>query len=359
MLTLPIDPKLIAHHERIGDPLADPVADLVFRKKPAGKDLLAFAEAEAAVGDEACAAFIAAAHQVPAWVDFSIMQPGAELFLRNSLASVAVFVLHSLLLTYIPVNMARVLIHTGRLRGQLLRRLYETATMVRDVLEPGALKPGNAGWRSVLRVRILHALVRRSILRGGRWTFEMQPINQTELAQTGTLFGFVVADGLERLGLPVSGEEKDSYQHLWRYANWLQGVPEVLQATSHEDEGRLHRQLAEQFYFPDANSFALIDALLGGLDMQAPFFMPRPVLSAFSASLLDKTVAERIGLKADGVPKAMLGLLQTALPIAGLRYRLVPALRQLELEVGKQYFNDLIKRGLDGVAADYAAQGAA
>lgn len=358
-MTLSLNAETIARHERIGDPLADAVADLILEKKPKHHDLLAFAETEAAAGNAACKAFLSAVNTVPAWVDFTAMQPGAELFLRNSLASVAVFVLHSLVLTYVPVNMARVLIHTGRLRGQVLRRLYETATMVRDVLEPNALKPGNAGWRAVLRVRILHALVRRSILKNGRWEHEIQPINQTELAQTGTLFGFVIADGLERLGFPVNAEEKASYQHLWRYANWLQGVPEVLQATNFADEGRLHRQLAEQFYFPDTNSFALIDSLFSALDMQAPFFMPRALLEAFSGKLLDLAVAQRIHLKQRGVPNAMMGLLQSALPVAGLRYRVAPALRRVELEFGRNYFHNLIKRGLAGVEADYSRQGAA
>lgn len=358
-MSLMLNAKMVARYERLGDPLADAVAELILQKKPKQNDLLAFTEAEAAAGNAECKAFLSAASAVPAWVDFAAMRPGAELFLRNSLASVAVFVLHSLVLTYVPVNMARVLIHTGRLRGQVLRRLYETATMVRDVLEPDALRPGNAGWRAVLRVRILHALVRRSILRSGRWAHEIQPINQIELAQTGTLFGFVIADGLERLGFPVTAEEKASYQHLWRYANWLQGVPEELQATNHADEAHLHRQLAERFYFPDENSFSLIDSLFSALDMQAPFFMPRAMLEAFSGRLLDATVAQRIGLKPRGVPNAMLNLLQSALPVAGLRYKLAPALRQLELELGKKYFHNLIERGLAGVEADYSRPGAA
>lgn len=359
MLQFPIAPEIIAKHERIGDPLADPVADLVLEKKPGQRDLLAFVESEAAAGNKACIRFLDAAQTVPGWVDFTAMQPGAELFLRNSVLSIAVFVLHSLLLTYVPVNMARVLIHTGRLRGQVLRRLYETATMVRDVLGHDALRPGAAGWRSVLRVRILHALVRRSILARKGWAHEIQPINQTELAQTGTLFSFIIADGLERLGVPVSEVEKQSYHHLWRYANWLQGIPDALQVSSLADEGRLHRDLAERFYFPDANSLTLINSLYEALDMQAPFYMPKIVLRAFSGNLLDPKIAARIGLEPNGLPVSLIRLVQTMLPVAGIRYRLAPFLRTIELEQGRRYFFNLVEQGLAGVEADFTRKGAA
>lgn len=359
MLQFPISPDLITRHELLGDPLADPIADLILQAKPGQRDLLAFVESQAAAGNQVCKNFITELSAVPEWVEFPAMQPGAELFLRNSVLAVAVFVLHSLVLTYVPVNMARVLVHTGRLRGQVLRRLYETATMVRDVLGRDALRPGGIGWRSVLRVRILHALVRRSILSRGRWPHAVQPINQTELAQTGTLFSFIIADGLARLGVPVSPAEKQSYHHLWRYANWLQGVPAAFQVASLADEGRLHRELGERFYFPDENSLTLINSLYDALDMQAPFFMPKAVLRAFTGNLLDAKVAERIGLESNALPTSMIRLLQTMLPVAGIRYRLAPFLRTFELEQGKKYFYNLIDQGLAGIEADFTRQGAA
>ncbi len=359
MLRFPLDAELVAKHERIGDPLVDPIADLIIEKKPPMHDLMSFVETEAASGNVKCRTFLAEVQEVPVWVNFAAMQPGAELFLRNSLLATAVFVLHSLVLTYVPVNQARVLVHTGRLRGQVLRRLYETATLVRDVLEADALKPGAPGWRSVLRVRILHALVRRSILAGGRWQHEIQPINQTELAQTGTLFGYVVADGIEKLGVPVSAEEKESYHHLWRYANWLQGVPDALQVAYYADEERLHHELGAKFYFPDANSFTLIESLFDALDMQAPFFMPKPLLKAFTANLMQPVVAERISLTVEPMSLRAVQLLQSALPAAGMRYQLVPFLRGIELTIGRAYFHNLIAQGLGGVEADFKRQGAA
>ncbi len=359
MLRFPLDPDLIARHERIGDPLVDPIADLILRNKPATQDLLHYVESEAEAGDIKCRTFLAEIQDVPVWVNFAAMQPGAELFLRNSLLATAVFVLHSLVLTYVPVNQARVLVHTGRLRGQVLRRLYETATLVRDVLEPDALKPGAQGWRSVLRVRILHALVRRSILAAGRWQHEIQPINQTELAQTGTLFGYIVAAGLEKLGVPVSAEEKESYHHLWRYANWLQGVPDALQVASYAEEKRLHHELAAQYYFPDNNSLTLIESLYDALDMQAPFLMPKTVLKAFTANLMQSALAERISLAPDPLALSAVQLLQSSLPAASLRYQLAPFLRDLELALGRAYFHNLIEKGLGGVEADFKRQGAA
>jgi hypothetical protein len=136
-------------------------------------------------------------------------------------------------------------------------------------------------------------------------------------------------------------------------------VPDEFQVSSLADEGRLHRELAAHFYFPDENSLALIGSLYSALDMQAPFFMPVSVLKAFTGKLLDSSVAGRLGLETSPVPGIMLRLLQIALPMAGKRYQLAPFLRNIELERGRNYFHNLIARGLAGVEADFRRQGAA
>lgn len=55
------------------------------------------------------------------------------------------------------------------------------------------------------------------------------PINQEDLAYTLLTFGLVIPQALEKMGLPISNEEKEAFLHLWRLIGHIMGVrPELL-----------------------------------------------------------------------------------------------------------------------------------
>jgi hypothetical protein len=82
------------------------------------------------------------------------------------------------------------------------------------------------------------------------------------MAGTNLMFSVGVLDGLTRLGYRFERVERDALVHLWRFAGYLLGVePELLIA----DEFEGHRLLDLMFAFepqPDADSRALVDALM-------------------------------------------------------------------------------------------------
>ena len=107
------------------------------------------------------------------------------------------------------------------------------------------MRPGGMGWESALRVRVLHAKVRRSLLRakikGGdgrstalrRWDVEKNgiPINQEDMAATLLAFSVNVLIGIEIVaGKPLEEKVQRDYLALWRYLGWLLGVdtPETI-----------------------------------------------------------------------------------------------------------------------------------
>jgi hypothetical protein len=115
-----------------------------------------------------------------------------------------------------------------------------------------------------VRVRLIHAQVRKLFWQSGQWREEAwgAPINQCHMAGTNLLFSVGVLDGLSRIGYRFTSAEREALIHLWRYAGSLLGVENELLIAG-EWEG--HRLLDLIFTFepkPDDDSRALVYALM-------------------------------------------------------------------------------------------------
>ncbi|KAL1941846.1 hypothetical protein VTO73DRAFT_6846 [Trametes versicolor] len=94
------------------------------------------------------------------------------------------------------------------------------------------LMPGGEGWRSTVRVRLLHGIARWRVEE--RWSREGNaqpgvPISQEDMAATLAAFSTVPIWSLHRLGLPPSPAEASAYLALWRHVGYYLGVsPPIL-----------------------------------------------------------------------------------------------------------------------------------
>src|SRR5262249_21959159 len=113
--------------------------------------------------------FFEHAENAPMWVDWSTVDRGGEVLLRAGLLGGMVLGLKSLVLGYVSPGGNKPLVLSGRLEEQAPKRLNETARFVRATIAPGGMRPRADGWRMTLKVRLIHAHVRRMILRSGRW----------------------------------------------------------------------------------------------------------------------------------------------------------------------------------------------
>ena len=92
-----------------------------------------------------------------------------------------------------------------------------------------AIRPGGPGWAAALRVRHLHARVRRSILQSKTLDWDTEefgiPINQEDMSATVLAFSVNVLIGIEFIGgRALSEDDQKDYLALWRYLSWLLGV---------------------------------------------------------------------------------------------------------------------------------------
>jgi hypothetical protein len=250
------------------DPLAEAVMD-EFARMPESKwrALLevALAQGVEAVPDapEALRALFRQLERAPIWVDRERCNLGGATFLRCRLGFVPLALLALPIIYSWPAG-NKPLALSGQLVHRASQRLKDTARYVFAVCQPDGLSRFSEGFAMTVRVRLIHAQVRRLLLQSGQWRSEAwgAPINQCHMAGTNLMFSVGVLDGLTRLGYRFERVEREALVHLWRYAGYLLGVEHELQIA---DEFEGHRLLDLMFAFepqPDDDSRALVDALM-------------------------------------------------------------------------------------------------
>lgn len=222
-----------------GDPLSDAVIEQIAEKGSLQQvhNLLGEVETLAAKGNAEAIAFLDFYRDVPEWVDFEAMKKGQELLagfpvqmglslFSGSLCGGAVF-----------TKMALITSMTGMLSGDSTRRLTETSKMVISMAFPEAIRPGGSAYELLIRVRLLHSAIRRSLVESGRFSHPVEvPINQHDLAITLGLFGYLNVRSLGRLGVTLRDEDVESYIHMWRYGGYLLGIEDELLPDSIDDQ---------------------------------------------------------------------------------------------------------------------------
>jgi hypothetical protein len=252
------------------DPLADACVE-AFAALPARKGFAlldrALRDGIGAVPDAPAPlrALFAAIDDVPAWVDWSVVDRGGELLVRSGPFGAMVLGFRSLLLAYAAPAGNKPLVLSGRLTEQAARRLAETGRFVHGVCRAGAMRRDAEGFAMTVKVRLMHAQVRRLARRSGKWRSERwgEPINQHDMVGTILVFSLALVDGLRALGFRASDDEVDAYVQLWRYVGHVIGVhPDLLFAS--EREGRSLGAVMGSFQgAPDDDARALVAALFG------------------------------------------------------------------------------------------------
>jgi hypothetical protein len=359
--------------DRLGEYLlrVDPVADAVveaIEAMPAGAGWALFRRAAqtgiASTPDapEAMRALFAQVERVPVWVDWETLDRGGAVLMRAGPLGGMVLGLKSLVLGYSSPGGNKPLILSGRLEEQAGRRLSETARFVQATIAPGGMRPHAAGWQLTLNVRLIHAQVRRMILRSGRWDQAAwgAPINQHDELGTSLLFSVIVLEGLRQLGVRITAADSDAYVQLWRWSGWLMGIDlDLLPAT--EAEGRrLGAMIAATQGQPDEDSRRLTRALLGSPVRDAKSSHERTNarrMTTFSAamcrSLLGDTTADQLGVPQTSwrymVPLARRLVSSMELVREKVPFGDVPA-----LWAGTRYWDRVVELGLAGAITELA-----
>lgn len=245
----------------------------------------------------------------PAWVDWDSIARGQDVFVRHAGGAGIALLNCSLVGGFGAPKINKVLGSTGYLARSCQAsfvRLFETLQMIVDCMQPGGMRPaqrhlegkegaaqaewGGVGWRSCIRVRVLHGKVRRRLRAMGKWDNEKWgvPINQEDLSATLLSFSPIVLECLDFMKIKLTQQEKDDYTHLWRLIGYYSGILEENNPCS-GGAARARASLesiVRHIVFPDATSAAMSNHMLRSTANRPPLHMPFEAGAQLSRMLL-------------------------------------------------------------------------
>jgi hypothetical protein len=162
----------------------------------------------------------------PEWVDWTTVEHGAEVFRRYGQELYPFFGMGTFN-AYALESVAKPLALTGAYTGgSAFGRFLETSRLWTDTTEPGAMRPGGAGRRSAVLVRVLHSIIRHTLLPHREWDRDRLgvPISQFGMFSTLLASSFGPGQQLKRLGYRPTDDDISAMMHHWRYVGYLMGA---------------------------------------------------------------------------------------------------------------------------------------
>jgi len=276
-------------------------------------------------------AYVRAGIGLPAWADPVRIERAEKLFMDYGMLSCTLLFCSSLPECYVIPDLAAVLHVAGQLEAHTEYRIRATAAMIFPVMMIGGLtRPDGGGLPQVLKVRLIHAMIRNLILRGDPgqatradavpaleldgitnmhralfshgWNIARDgvPCSQDELAYTLLTFGYVFLRSMRKLGLGLPAEDELAYLHAWNVMGHVLGMETTLMAETMEEGEALFARLqargrADMEVLHDARP-ALGQALMKTMESVIPLRAIKPFPVLLTRYLCGKTTAKNIGI---------------------------------------------------------------
>ena len=252
--------------------------------------------------------------KAPEWLDMAMVRHGAKVFRRfgpelfNFFGAIT-------LEGYTNNSIVKPLMLTGAYAGEGTKgRFLETAAFWVDVSEPDGLEPGGDGWKTTMRVRVMHVFVRRRLMSHPEWKMDDWGVPISQADALVTLMAGCIAPGyfLRIAGFRTSKDEILAMMHFWRYVGYLMGVqppwyPETVEdglkfsfmsfasgAGKAAEEGVvLCRSFTEAFKPLEKPDATLLDKVRAGLDHR--------IHQGFVNLFVSETTRKRAGIPSAGL----------------------------------------------------------
>ena len=235
-------------HTQIGDPLADAAMDVLSSLRRSASIRLIRAcmddthpEIQSDAPPEVLALFEHATTP-PDWLDVAALAPGVNMFLRN-LKMVLGGMIAGTLVEGFSTNISQSFFITGRLRDQGVRRLQQNNRHMLEIFFPGGLERQGDGWKLSVRIRLIHAQIRRLLAESEEWDANAwgTPVSAAHTGFAITAFSARLLKHMRGMGASYSPDEAASFMAAWRYSGYLMGIPESILYRDEEEALKLFK----------------------------------------------------------------------------------------------------------------------
>lgn len=231
------NPELAAkylEHAVISDPVADDAVNALapFNQTSVHQFINAGMEQDAktlADAPQPLRDFFSRIESPPPWFDQASVHAGCRAFHTYSDLFITAFFVVTL--ENAATLMSKAFYMTGGVTtGQGPRRIRQNIRHFIEIMLPGALDRQGEGWKLSVRIRLVHAQLRRLIRASDEWDEAVYgaPLSAAHLALASANFSAMMLRHAARLGAHLDDEARASFMHIWRYASWLIGTPDAL-----------------------------------------------------------------------------------------------------------------------------------
>ena len=266
-----IDPALAAtyvDHLWLGDPLADAAMAELETLDPQERSrflraAIQLQEDELRGAPASLLRFVDEVTTVPAWYDPAVARHGCRVFLQNSDEFLTAFAGGSIVEGF-STMISKSFAITGRMIDDGVRRLQQNLRQLMDMFLPRGIEPSGDGWKLTLRIRIVHARVRRLLRASDEWQYDAWglPVSAAHVALGSAAFSARLIQFAEKLGASLYPEDREAFMSVWCYAAHLIGVPDALMYHSQAEGLRLFRVATACEPPPDDDAIALANCIV-------------------------------------------------------------------------------------------------
>ncbi|KAK4555555.1 hypothetical protein LTR86_007308 [Recurvomyces mirabilis] len=316
--------------------------------------------------DELLQRFWKEATTIPDWVDWEQIRRGQDVFYRYGAANLTGLAYQSLLGGMGAARVVETLARTGGFSTKVARgRLFETTQHILQCTKSvESLQPGGDGFASTIRVRLLHAAVRKRIYklaesRPSYYDTQAWGIPINDLDSMGTISTFsatLIWLSLPRQGIWLRQQEIEDYIALWRYIAHVIGCPTESFATPAQAKRMMEALLLYEIH-PTETSKILANNIIKSLQHQPPGYASPDFLTASARWLNGNDLCDELGLMRPSVYYwALMAGQCLFFCLFAYTYRLVPSWDRKHIDMLKRAFWQIIvntKYGLKGEEARF------
>lgn len=281
---------------------------------------------------------------IPPWVDWVQIKRGQDVFYRYGGPAIVSLTFQSLVGGMGGRRVVETLAKTGGFGVKVARRrLLETFQHILQVTKDlESIQPGGEGFVSSVKVRLLHAGVRRRILaleaaRPGYFDVGTWGVPINDLDCMGTVLTFSAALvwlGLPRQGIYLREQEVVDYTALWRWVAHLLGTPTGPWLADHRKARVLFESLIEADIDPGELSGVLANNVLTALGDLPPARASREFMCAEASWLIGRELSDALGIQRPSLwHRALVGVQCLYFMAVCYLYRAIPSWDEQKIEV--------------------------
>ncbi len=271
-------------------------------------------------------------HDPPMWLDPDACNAARQAFHDHSDLFIAAFVVATL--RNATTMIAKSFCATGIVTSaRALTRIRHNTHHFFEIMMPGSLDHRADGWRLSLRIRLVHAQVRRLILATGDWdrTTYGTPLSAANMALSSANFSETTLSTATRMGARLTPAARHGFMQIWRYASTLIGTPQELLFSGDQTRTRSFLEIAHMCEpAPTQHSRDVANALIQALPDMAGEQSARRRAALIhrsyriSRALLGDSLADTLGFPPDDKLFALLPAMRAKRRIKAAWHRVNP-----------------------------------